>query len=251
MVAAMSEFQLVTENIARLELPFKVADLFSATVAVWLVRGQEGFVLIDSGPPQTAGDMVEAVSEATNGKGPTLVLLTHGHLNHAGGLSALRLAWNPPIAAHVHEAPYIIGGRDYSRIRSNNPLYWLGSILMEPTPWSIPNVSRINQGQTILGLSVIHLPGHTPGHLGFIHMKDRACICGDAVMHMSRRLMAPFILTTPNPKMAKNSIFRLTERNFEHLLPSHGPPILKVGRQRLFEFAKKRAGKTVPPKKKS
>jgi glyoxylase-like metal-dependent hydrolase (beta-lactamase superfamily II) len=238
----MFEFQLVTENIARLELPFKMADLFSASVAIWLVKGQEGFVLIDSGPPQTAGEVVEAVSDATKGRGPSVVLLTHGHLNHAGGLSAVRLAWNPPIAAHVNEAPYIVGNRDYARIRSNNPAFWLGSILMESTPWSIPNVSRINQGQNILGLNVIHLPGHTPGHIGFIHAKDQACICGDAVMHMGQRLMAPFALTTPNPKMAKNSIFRLTERNFKHLLPSHGTPIMNVGRQRLFEYARKRAG---------
>jgi glyoxylase-like metal-dependent hydrolase (beta-lactamase superfamily II) len=242
----MVEFQLVTENIARLELHFKIADLFSASVAVWLVRGQEGFVLIDSGPPQTAGDMVEAVSEATSGRGPSAVLLTHGHLNHAGGLSALRLAWNPPIAAHVHEAPYIVGSRDYARIRSNNPLFWLGSILMESPSWNIPNVSGIDQGQTIMGLNVIHLPGHTPGHLGFIHVKDHACICGDAVMHLGGRLMAPLILTTVNPKMAKNSIFRLTERNFQHLLPSHGLPIMSVGRQQLFEYARKRAGKKIP-----
>ncbi|OGO17781.1 MAG: hypothetical protein A2Z14_06925 [Chloroflexi bacterium RBG_16_48_8] len=242
----MSEFQIVTENIARLELQYKMADLISIAVAVWLVRGKEGFVLIDSGPPKTAGDMVEAVSEATGGRGPSVVLLTHGHFNHTGGLSALRLAWNPPIAAHVLEAPYIVGSKDYARIRSNHPAYWLGSLLMESTPWSISNISHINQGQTILGLNVIHLPGHTPGHTGFIHMKDQACICGDAVMNIGHRLMAPLTFTTPNPKIAKNSIFRLTERNFQHLLPSHGPPIMGVGRQWLFEYARKRARQKSP-----
>jgi len=245
----MSEFQIVTENIARLELKYKMADLFSLSVAVWLVRGKEGFVLIDSGPPKTSGELVEAVSDATHGRGPSVVLLTHGHFNHAGGLSALRLAWNPPIAAHVLEAPYIDGSKDYTRIRSNNPAYWLGSILMESTPWSIPNVSHFDQGQTILGLEIIHLPGHTAGHTGFIHVKDQACICGDAVMNIGNRLMTPFTITTPNPKIAKDSIFRLTERNFQHLLPSHGPPILGVGRQKLFEYSRKRAGKKSPKTK--
>lgn len=236
----MSEFQLITENIARLELKAKIAELFSATVTVWLVKGQEGFVLIDTGPPQTAGDMVEAVAEATDGKGPNLILLTHGHFNHAGGLNALQLAWNPPIAAHLDEVPYIVGDRDYPRIRSNNPAYWLGSLLMESKSWSIPNISKVTQGQTILGLNVVHLPGHTPGHLGFIHVKDKACICGDAILNIGQRLMAPNALMTPNPKLAKLSIFRLTERNFQHLLPSHGPPIMNVGRQRLFEYAQKK-----------
>ena len=237
----MSEFQLVTDNIARLELKTKIADLVSTTVTAWLVRGEDGFVLIDTGPPQTAGDMVEAVADATGGKGPSLILLTHGHYNHAGGLTALQLAWNPPIAAHIEEVPYIVGDRDYPRIRSNNPGYWLGSLLMESNPWSIPNVSKVTQGQTILGLNIIHLPGHTPGHLGFLHVKDKACICGDAIMTLGQRLMAPNPLTTTNPKLAKHSIFRLTERHFQHLLPSHGPPIMKIGRQRVFEYAKKKA----------
>jgi len=242
----MSEFQLITDNIARLELKTKIAELFSSTVTAWLVRSEEGFVLIDTGPPQTAGELVEAVADATGGKGPSLILLTHGHYNHAGGLTALQLAWNPPIAAHLEEVPYIVGDRDYPRIRSNNPGYWLGSLLMESNPWSIPNVSKVTQGQTILGLNVIHLPGHTPGHLGFLHVKDQACICGDAIMNIGQRLMAPNPLMTTNPKLAKHSIFRLTERNFQHLLPSHGPPIMKVGRQRVFEYAQKKVRQRKP-----
>jgi glyoxylase-like metal-dependent hydrolase (beta-lactamase superfamily II) len=237
----MSEFQLVTDNIARLEMTAKIADLFSTSVTSWLVRGDQGFILIDTGPPQTAGVMVDAVAEATGGKGPSLILLTHGHYNHAGGLTALQLAWNPPIAAHVEEVPFIVGDRDYPRIRSNNPGYWLGSLLMESNPWSIPNVSKVTQGQKLMGLNVMHLPGHTPGHLGFLHEKDRAFICGDAILNLGQRLMAPSFLTTTHPKLARHSIFRMTERNFMHLLPSHGQPILKEGRQRLFEYAQKKA----------
>jgi glyoxylase-like metal-dependent hydrolase (beta-lactamase superfamily II) len=244
----MSEFQLITDNIARLELDAKIADLFSTTVTAWLVRGDEGFALIDTGPPQAAGEVVDAVADATGGKGPSLILLTHGHYNHAGGLTALQLAWNPPIAAHVEEVPYIVGDRDYSRVRSSNPGYWLGSLLMESNPWSIPNVSKVTQGQTIMGLDVIHLPGHTPGHLGFLHAKDKALICGDAMMNMGKRLMAPNPLTTTHPKLAKHSIFRLTERNFQHLLLSHGQPIMQVGRQRVFDYAQKKARKRKPTK---
>jgi glyoxylase-like metal-dependent hydrolase (beta-lactamase superfamily II) len=235
----MLEFQLITEHIARLELPFKFAEMIKSSVSVWLVRSREGFALIDAGPPEAAGEMVDAISSATDGRGPSVVLLTHGHYNHAGGLSALRLAWNPPIAAHSDEVSFIRGDREYARVRSKNPWYWIGSLLMNKTPWSIPNVQLVEAGQTFFGLKLIHLPGHTPGQIGFIHELDRAVICGDAVLNQGGRLSNPFSLTTVDRDLAKRSILRLSERNFKHLFPSHGPPIMQEGRRFVFELVQK------------
>jgi glyoxylase-like metal-dependent hydrolase (beta-lactamase superfamily II) len=244
----MLEFQLVTDHIARLEIPIRVAELIPTSVAVWLVGSPEGYVLIDSGPQNHAGEMVEAVSKATGGRGPKIVMLTHAHHNHAGGLTALRLAWNPPIVAHPQEIPYIRGERDYSRLRSRNPAYWIGSLLMDDSRLSIPNVQGIKQDRSLFGLTVIHLPGHTPGHLGFIHHQDHACICGDSAMRIGRRLSGPFIFTTHHPKMARQSLLRLSERNFNHLLPSHGLPLMKTGRKSLFEYAQKSKKRRKPPR---
>lgn len=245
----MLEFHLITDHIARLELSFKYAQIVKFQVAVWLVRSREGFALIDCGPPETAGEMVEAVSGATAGKGPKVVLLSHGHYNHAGGLSALRLAWNPPIAAHPDEVPFVRGDREYARIKSKNPWYWIGSLLMDTTPWSIPNIQVVEPGQSLFGLKLIHLPGHTPGHMGFLHETDRAVICGDAVLNIGGRLSNPLTFTTYNPKIAKNSILRLTERNFKHLLPSHGPPIMDRGRNLLFEQVQKAQDRKSSPRR--
>ena len=239
----MSEFHLITDHIARMDLPVQFAGIFRTNVSVWLVRSQEGFVLIDSGPPDTAGEMVDAVSSATNGRGPKVVLLTHGHYNHAGGLTAIRLAWNPPIASHLDENPFITGERDYSRVRSKNPAYWLGSMLLDSTPWSIPNVQSVEHGKTLFGLTVVHLPGHTPGHLGFFHKDDKAFICGDGLMNVSGRLSRPLGLSTHDMKLAEHSIRRMAERNFIHLLPSHGNPIMEKGRKAVFAFAQKRLRK--------
>ena len=205
----MPEFQLITDHIARLELRFRAMELVSMPISVYLVRSQEGFALVDTGPPAMAGEVVEAVSRATQERGPKAILLTHAHRNHAGGLTALRLAWNPPIFAHPAEIPFIKGEKEYIRQPSKNPGYWLGSLLMEEIQWSIPVAEEIEQDQVLYGLSVIHLPGHTPGHIGFLHGRDRACICGDAVLNIGPRLSAPFILTTIDPRLAKRSIARL------------------------------------------
>jgi len=239
----MTEFHLITDHIARLELPIKFAGLIRSSVSVWLVRSQEGFLLIDSGPPDAAGEMVDAISKATDGRGPKVVLLTHGHYNHAGGLTAIRLAWNPPIASSVEEAPFITGERDYARVRSKNPAYWLGSLLMDTTPWSIPNVQAVEHGKNLFGLTVVHLPGHTPGHTGCFHKTDRAFICGDALMNLSGRLSRPLRLSTHDMNLAEHSMRRIAERNFAHLMPSHGKPIMERGREVLFDFTEKWKGK--------
>lgn len=235
----MAEFQLVTDHIARLELSFRFAELFPTNVSIWLVRSREGFALIDAGPPETAGLMVDVISSTTDGRGPSVVLLTHGHYNHAGGLSALRLAWNPPIAAHPEEIPFIRGDREYARVRSKNPWYWIGSLLMNKTPWTIPNVQAVEPGQTIFGMKIIHVPGHTSGQVAYFHETDRAIICGDTVTNLRDRLSPPFSLTTIDRELAKRSILRLSERNFKHLLPSHGPPIMQEGRHLLFDMVRK------------
>jgi glyoxylase-like metal-dependent hydrolase (beta-lactamase superfamily II) len=162
-------------------------------------------------------------------------------------LTAVRLAWNPPIASHVEETPFITGERDYARVRSKNPAYWLGSLLMDTTPWSIPTVQAVEHDQTLFGLTVVHLPGHTPGHLGFFHKDDRAFICGDAVMNMRGRLSRPLVLTTQDMKLAERSIRRMAERNFIHLLPAHGKAIMEVGRKAVFAYAQKISTKGKKP----
>jgi glyoxylase-like metal-dependent hydrolase (beta-lactamase superfamily II) len=87
-----------------------------------------------------------------------------------------------------------------------------------------------------MGMAVIHLPGHTPGHVGFLHPTDHAMICGDAVMNLGGRLAPPFAMSTPDPAAARASMQRLAELDYLHLLPTHGPPILEHGRQAVLDF---------------
>jgi glyoxylase-like metal-dependent hydrolase (beta-lactamase superfamily II) len=85
-------------------------------------------------------------------------------------------------------------------------------------------------------MAVIHLPGHSPGQLGFLHPSDQAMICGDAVMNLKDRLSPPFAAFSQDPKLAEASMRRLSELDFIHLLPSHGDPILNRGREAMLSF---------------
>ena len=65
----MPEFEFISEHILRLELPWKVAGPFTVPVAVWLVRDRDGWSLVDSGPPETADQVVAAAARAPNRQG--------------------------------------------------------------------------------------------------------------------------------------------------------------------------------------
>lgn len=226
----MPDFEPLTTNISRLQVSFGLGPL-RIPVAVWLIRDGESYVLVDSGVGVTSDEVVAAVARATSGRGVRMVLLTHAHPDHGGGLSALRSAWNPPILCHRDEVAFVTGERRYRDLQPQTIAYWFGRYLHSGTGWELPVARDLERGQSVVGMVVIHLPGHSPGQIGFLHPEDGAMICGDAVMNFRGRLRRPHPLFTFDPEQAQASIARLGELDFDHLLPSHGPPIMDGGRQ--------------------
>lgn len=107
-------------------------------------------------------------------------------------------------------------------------------------PLGVPVARDLERGQPADGMAVIHLPGHTPGQVGFLHPDDRAMICGDAVFNLGGSLSPPLSLSTPDPEQARSSMRRLGDLDYQHLLPSHGPPITQRGKQAMQGFLERR-----------
>ncbi len=236
----MPSFERVTDHILRLELRLRLFGPIQAPVAVWLISTAEGWTLIDTGAPENADQLISAVVRATGGDGPRRVLLTHAHFDHAGGLSALREAWNPPVMCHKDEVPFVLGEADYRRIPSRSLAFRVGRLVAKTAVSGVPVARDLERGQPAEGMAVIHLPGHSPGQVGFLHPEDRAMICGDAVFNLGGRLGPPLSLATPDPERARASMQRLGELDYEHLLPSHGPPILHHGRATMHRMLQRR-----------
>ncbi|OUJ14600.1 MBL fold metallo-hydrolase [Acetobacter sp. DsW_063] len=108
------------------------------------------------------------------------ILLTHGHLDHAGGAHALRDALTKRQGAPVP----VIGPdrRDeflLSSIEENAARFGLsGMISVAP--------DRYTQDGDVLPLlgrsyEVLHVPGHTPGHVVFFEPQDRVLFAGDTL----------------------------------------------------------------------
>jgi glyoxylase-like metal-dependent hydrolase (beta-lactamase superfamily II) len=230
------DFLKVTDHIYRIELPVRILGPLTIPVAAFLVEDSEGWTLIDSGPTETGPDLVAAIHEITDGEGPRQVLLTHAHYDHSGGLGDVLLEWNPPLFSHREEARFITGQSDYRYVPSRNLLFLVARYLIPQTGWGYPVARALERGEAVAGMVVIQLPGHSPGQVGFLHPRDQAMICGDAIMNIGGHLSFPYRFLSSDLVLTQQSIQRLAELDYRHLLPSHGDPILEVGRQALLDY---------------
>jgi len=127
------------------------------------------------------GDSGRGIAEAVAEHGLELVavLLTHGHLDHAGGLAEVRRRFpGVPIHGHPDDAPLIeampLQGRMFG-------------IPVDPAP---PLDETLADGQVIaigetVSLRVIATPGHTPGGVSFYDQAAGVCFCGDTLFQGS------------------------------------------------------------------
>jgi len=230
------DFQQVTDHIYRIELPIHILGPVTVPVSAFLVEDSDGWTLIDAGPTETAQDLVVAINELTEGEGPRQVLLTHAHYDHSGGLGDVLLEWNPPLICHREEARFITGQSDYRYVPSRNLLFLLARYIIPQTGWGYPVARTLERGEAVAGMVVIQLPGHSPGQVGFLHPRDQAMLCGDALMNIGGRLSPPYRALSSDPVLAQQSIRRLAELDFLHLLPSHGDPILERGRLAVLDY---------------
>ena len=102
----MSALQEFAPGVARLPILF---------VNVYFVGAPgEDWVLVDTGVPGFASK-IKAAAEERYGEGarPKAIVLTHGHIDHAGNARELAEMWDVPIYAHRLELPYLKGKSDY------------------------------------------------------------------------------------------------------------------------------------------
>lgn len=189
-------------NYFALNESFRVYPIRGCVVSFHLLydESRRDAVLIDTGLLGEMSRLRKVLEEiGLSWRDIKAILLTHGHLDHTGHISKLKILTGAPILAHPLEQAHIDGTFAYrGPSRLCGFMEAIGRRVLRYKPASIdeplaPDMELPYWG----GLRVIHLPGHTDVHCGFYSERFNLLFSGD--------LFASYWFSTHLPPVFLNS----------------------------------------------
>jgi glyoxylase-like metal-dependent hydrolase (beta-lactamase superfamily II) len=151
------------------------------------------------------------------------ILLTHGHLDHAGNLAALKEWTGAPVYGHPAEQMHVDGSYPYEgTARWCGRLEALGRRAFGYRSAMIDETFQDGDELPVWGgLRVVHLPGHTEGHCGFYSAKHDLLFSGDLfASYFFKPHVSPAIFTS-RPELMQGSLRRALEMDPRWIVPNH------------------------------
>lgn len=163
------------------------------------------------------GGDLERIQQAAAAQGVVVekILVTHGHIDHAGGTAALARHLGVPVEGPQEEDDF-----------------WIRQLPQQSRMFGFPPVEAfvpdrwLHQGDKVrvgnLELEVRHCPGHTPGHVIFFEPGSRVAMVGDVLFQGS-------IGRTDFPRGDYDTLIRSIREQLWPLgddvvfIPGHGP----------------------------
>jgi glyoxylase-like metal-dependent hydrolase (beta-lactamase superfamily II) len=222
-----------------------------------LIWDRQNAVLVDAGLPGMAPQFIEAIESSGISPGKlTHIIITHHDFDHIGSLGELQkmLSQRVEVLSHPDEVPYIQGERSPVKMTPQAVAQMQEQMkslpeerrravqaMLDGMKGQKPKVDRTVVDGEILpycgGIQVIHVPGHTPGHLCLYLSSVKTLVTGDALFVENRNLVpAPPFFNADTPT-ALASLKKLTRYDIETVISYHGGLYRDAPNRRIAEIA--------------
>lgn len=202
----------ITESIIR---------IFGPTGEImYLIEGSNRAALIDTGTG--VGNLSEYVKELTDK--PIIVILTHGHVDHASGAPNFKEVYmnhaddevyKEHISFEVRKGYVKAQYRDFDKIKESD--------YVQPKSSSV--YKELREGDTFdlggINLEIYNAAGHTPGQMAALFKEERILMTGDAA-NQATFLFDQFSHGITSYEKSMKDLLSKTNGKFDKILLSHG-----------------------------
>jgi glyoxylase-like metal-dependent hydrolase (beta-lactamase superfamily II) len=203
-------------------------------VKSFLIKGNKT-VIVDTGYPGYSEQILDHLRK--NSIAPSdvsLIIITHGHIDHYGSADELRKLTGTPVAMHRADAEYIREGTHYIGMPTCFSARIFKALFIKTDPMQTKSLEADIVFETDIDLKdfgvvgrIIHTPGHTAGSVSVI-LAGGTAIIGDLMMGGIIRRGTPHSpLFANNLSQLKESIRRVLALSPKIIHPSHGGPFTR------------------------
>ncbi len=225
-----------------LQITPRLWQLKMGMVNSFLLKTDDALLMIDAGWPNKTEEIFAAVRESAHNPADIRhLVLTHGHIDHAGSAAEVRRRTGARTYAHDIDLELINKGEAERPGTAVTPgfipaiAYLLFIKYRGKTYESFPVDQVLKDGEVLPmvdDIEVIHSPGHCAGHVALLLRQDGVLVAGDICSNI---MGLSYCVLNEDISLARRTILRVANYPFERAVFGHGKPLDKLANQQLKE----------------